>query len=168
MKALAAQVGCLPDGLWPCLLGLDGGFVVISTEESHYAGGPSTVRRWQLQNVAFVDVVDLAQDNERPLHVLAHLVDHQLGCKGEMEGPWLSEGGGRSERQREAARRIPGLFALGYGPDEIARANVHDYFAQSLALYCRDRRRLNVADPQIEKWLRTNFWNSTFWHGIQD
>ena len=54
------------------------------------------------------------------------------------------------------------LFALGYGVDEIARANVRDYFAQSLALYCRERQRLNVADPQVVKWFRTTLWQAGF------
>ncbi len=63
----------------------------------------------------------------------------------------------------EEGTRLTRLFALGYGVDEIARANVRDYFAQSLALYCRERQRLNVADPQIVKWFRTTLWQVGFW-----
>ncbi|MFN2225270.1 MAG: hypothetical protein ACK2UY_03165, partial [Anaerolineae bacterium] len=57
----------------------------------------------------------------------------------------------------------PDLFALGYGVDEVARASVRNYFARSLAWYCRDREGLNVADPQIDKWFRTTLWSEAFW-----
>jgi hypothetical protein len=52
---------------------------------------------------------------------------------------------------------------LGYGVDEVAQSHPRDYFAQSLALYCRDRGRLNVADPQIYRWFRSTLWNKAFW-----
>ena len=120
-----------------------------------------------MQNVAYVSVEDLADDNERPLHVIGHLIDHHLGCGGDPDGPWLSDGAGVAPRWQEAGARLPRLFALGYGLDEVALANVRDYFAQSLAFYCLDRRRLNVADPQIWKWLRTNLWDNGFWRAAQ-
>jgi hypothetical protein len=55
------------------------------------------------------------------------------------------------------------LFPLGYGIDEVALANPRNYFAQSLAIYCRGRQRLNTADPQIEKWFRSTMWQAAFW-----
>jgi hypothetical protein len=55
------------------------------------------------------------------------------------------------------------LFPLGYGLDEVALSGPRNYFAQSLAFYCRDRQRLNVADPQIDKWLRSTLWQAGFW-----
>jgi hypothetical protein len=66
-------------------------------------------------------------------------------------------------RWREAGARLQRLFALGYGVDKVTRSNIRDYFAQSLALYCLDRQRLNVADPQICKWFRSTLWNQAFW-----
>lgn len=66
-------------------------------------------------------------------------------------------------RWREAGRRLEHLFALGYAVDSVAQASVRDYFAQSLALYCRDRQRLNIADPQIDKWFRSTLWDEAFW-----
>jgi hypothetical protein len=66
---------------------------------------------------------------------------------------------------RQAGERLPRLFALGYGVDEVAQADVRDYFAQSLAIYCQDRKRLNVADPQIVKWFRSTLWSDGFWRG---
>jgi len=87
-----------------------------------------------------VRVADLAQDNEGPLHALGHLIDHHLGCGGEAEGRWLSEGGGLVPDWQRAGERLPRLFDLGYAADHVAGSSVQDYFAQSLALYCRRLR----------------------------
>jgi hypothetical protein len=62
-----------------------------------------------------------------------------------------------------AGERLPRLFSLGYAVDNVAESSVQDYFAQSLALYCRERQHLNTADPQIYKWLRTTLWDKGFW-----
>jgi hypothetical protein len=163
MTALAQQLGHLPDSLWDFMLEFPCGFVAISTEASRYVPGTSAIERRQLQNVAFVSVQDLATENERPLHVIGHLVDHHMGCGGEPEGLWLSEGGGVTPLWREAGGRLHSLFALGYGVDEVSLSGPADYFAQSLTWYCRDRHRLNVADPLIHKWFRSTLWNEAFW-----
>lgn len=163
MKALVEAVRPLPADLWPFLLGNNGGLVAICPGESRYVPGPATVGRLETRNVAFVSVQDLAQDNEQPLHVIGHLVDHYLGCGGQPEGAWLSDGGGLFPSWQEAGQRLPQLFALGYGVDAVAQSNVRDYFARSLAWYCQDREGLNVADPQIEKWFRGTLWNDAFW-----
>jgi hypothetical protein len=55
------------------------------------------------------------------------------------------------------------LFDLGYGLDEVARANARDYFAQSLVAYCCGRRQLAAADPQIVKWFHRTLWDPAFW-----
>jgi hypothetical protein len=165
MTALVRQASCLPAAMCQQLLEFDTGFLVISAGASHYAADSVVVRGQHLQNVAFVSVEDLATGNEQVLHVIGHLVDHHLGCAGQPCSPWLSEGGGATQRWREAGERLPQLFALGYGVDNVARANVRDYFAQSLAVYCQDRRRLNVADPIIHKWFRATLWQEAFWEG---
>ena len=163
MEALAREVRHLPTGLWSYLLDCEGGFVLIATGESRYVPGLARIRQQSVQNVAFVSVEDLAQDNDRPLHVVGHLIDHYLGCGGDAEGMWLSEGGGVTSGWQQAGERLLKLFSLGYGIDDDALLCVQDYFAQSLAYYCRDRRRLNVADPQIYKWFRSTLWSESFW-----
>jgi hypothetical protein len=165
VMALTEVASCLPDTLCRHLLGCDTGFVFIHSGDSYYAPGPAVVRHRPVDNVAYVSVEDLALENERPLHVLAHLIDHQLGAAGEPDGAWLSEGGGPTPDWREAGSRLAGLFALGYAIDDVAATDLRDYFAQSLAYYCREPRRLNVADPQIHKWLRSTLWNEAFWQG---
>jgi hypothetical protein len=163
MKALAVQIRCLPPKVWEYLLSCDRGFAVVTPGESRYTPGPAKVRGQTLHNVAFVSVEDLALENERPLHVVGHLLDHHLGCRGDLDGAWLSEGGGVTPAWQEAGRRLPEMLALGYALDSVAAGNVRDYFAQSLAYYCRDRQRLNVADPQIEKWFHHTLWSDAFW-----
>ncbi|MEJ2208241.1 MAG: hypothetical protein P8129_04295, partial [Anaerolineae bacterium] len=155
MRALSEAIQPLPDELWPFLLGQEGGMVAVRIGESSYVPGPATVGRLETRNVAYISVEDLAQDNEQPLHILGHLIDHYLGCGGAADGRWLSEGGGLFPHWQEAGQRLPDLFALGYGVDEVAQANARDYFARSLAWYCREREELNVADPQIDKWFRS-------------
>jgi hypothetical protein len=163
MTAMVRQVAPLPAGLWEHLLACERGYLAICHGPSRYAPGPAQLRGRQVVNVAFVSVQDLALDNEQPLHVVGHLVDHHLGNGGGDQGAWLSEGGGLRPRWQEAGARLAGLFALGYGIDAVARSSLRDYLAQSLALYCRDRQRLNVADPQVDKWLRSTLWDESFW-----
>lgn len=171
MSAFEERVRPLPAAMWPMLQGFPGGYVaLVADDRSRYQPGPASIRGQSVDNVAFVSVQDLARDNERPLHVLGHLIDHHLGCGGGPTGAWLSDGGGTTQQWQEAGARLARLFALGYGADEVARSNLHDYFAQSLALYCREQKRLNAADPQIEKWLRNTIWSDLFWHsspGVQ-
>jgi hypothetical protein len=163
MEAMARQIYCLPTALWDYLLNLNSGYVAICSSHSVYVPGPARIRDQLVQNVAYVSVADLARNNERPLHVLGHLIDHHLGCGGNAEGHWLSQGGGLDPRWQRAGERLPGLFALGYGVDDVAQSGIRDYFAQSLALYCRNRQHLNTRDPQIDKWLRSTLWNKAFW-----
>lgn len=163
MRALAQQANHLPPHMWSLLLGWDSGYVAIYAEDTHYRPGPASIRRQPVINVAFMSIEDVALGNERPLHVLGHLIDHHLGCAGDVNGHWLSSGGGISPGWRKAGQRLRDLFRLGYAVDPVAQSNVRDYFAQSLALYCHDRQRLNVADPQIFKWLRNTIWNEALW-----
>ena len=163
MTALARQLAPLPASLWGHLLACEGGYVAICNGPSRYEPGSAQVRGRQVTNVAFVSVQDLALENEQPLHIVGHLVDHHLGNGGAGEGAWFSEGGALRPRWREAGARLGRLFALEYGTDAVARSSLRDYFAQSLALYCRERQRLNVADPQVTKWLRATLWDESFW-----
>jgi hypothetical protein len=168
MEALAQQIAPLPPLLWRYLLNRSGSFVSIYTGDSRYVPGPGTVRGRPVQNVAFVSVEDLAKRNERPLHVIGHLIDHYLGCGGIPDGSWLSEGNGIIPDWQQAGTRLLRLFDLGYGVDAVAQADVRDYFAQSLAVYCLDRQRLNVADPQIYRWFRSTLWDESFWQAKEE
>lgn len=168
MRALAQQVSHLPSHVLSQLLCWESGYAAIHTGSTEYVPGPASIRNQRVANVAFVSIEDLAADNEQPLHVLGHLIDHHMGSGGNLEGLWLSEGGGTSDRWRQAGQRLSELFTLGHAVDPIAQSSLRDYFAQSLALFCRDRRRLNVADPLIYKWFRSTLWSKAFWQDDQD
>jgi hypothetical protein len=163
MEAMARQLHGLPPALWDFLLSRKGGYVAIWSGKSQYTPGPGSIRHRPVQNVAYISASDLAKDNECPLHVLGHLIDHHLGCGGDAKGQWLSQGGGLVPDWQRAAERLLQLFSLGYAVDNVAESSVQDYFAQSLALYCRNRQHLNTADPQICKWLRSTLWDKQFW-----
>ncbi len=100
--------------------------------------------------------------------VVAQLLDHLLGCDGEPDSPWLSDGGGTTPALRELGRRIQELYALGYGVDEESRQHPRQYFVRSLAWYVTDRRALNVADPAVERLLKTTLMDEHFWKEIPE
>lgn len=163
VNALADRLRHFPTGLLHFLAGHDTGYVVLAPHDFHYVGGQQTIGRRSLLNVAYVCIGDLADDSRRPWHVVAHLLDHLMGCGGQPDGDWLSDGSGLTPRWQEVGQRVQKLFRLGYGLDEVARNNARDYFAQSVAWYCCDRQRLNVADPPMEKLLKTTIMDDAFW-----
>ena len=168
MQALAGMVACLPNGLWGFLLWCEGGYAVITKAQSGYRPGPAVIGDKTVENIAYLSIEDLAGPSDRPLHVFGHLIDHYLGCAGAPTGPWLTGGGGLTADWQEASARLPRLFSLGYGVAEDEGVDERDYFARSLAIYCLDRGRLNVMDPQIEKWFRSVLWNESLWRRTLD
>ena len=160
---VTSKLHALPTGLVRFWLEQPGGHVVITHLPTRYEPGEQLLQHQVLRNVAWVRVSDLAKDSVEALVPIGHLVDHMLGSSGQAEGPWLSDGGGLNESLREVAARVAELFPLGYGFDEAARTDVRAYFARSLALYLLDRQTLNVADPLMEKLLRTTFLSEALW-----
>jgi hypothetical protein len=160
---LSRQLRILPAGLVRLWLDQPGGHVVITHMPSRYEPGTQTLKRQVLRNVAYVRLSDLATVPLEALVPVGRLLDHLLGSGGATEEPWLSQGGGVNLSLREVGRRVGALFPLGYGFDQAACVDVRSYFARSLALYLHDRRALNVADPQIERLLRTTILSNAFW-----
>ncbi len=160
---LSRRFSILPLGLIRFWLAQSGGHVVITHMPSRYETGIQTLKRQVLHNVAHIRLSDLASAPLEALVPVGHLLDHLLGSGGVSEGPWLSEGGGVNPTLRKVGQRVETLFALGYGFDQAACADVRSYFGRSLALYLHDRRALNIADPQIERLLRTTLLSDAFW-----
>ncbi len=160
---LSRQLRILPVGLIGFWLAQPGGHVIITHTPSRYDPGSQTVERQVLHNVAYIRLSDLASAPLEALATVGHLLDHLLGSGGATEEPWLSEGGGVNLTLRQVGQRVRALFALGYGFDQAACGDVRSYFARSLALYLHDRRALNIADPQIERLLRTTILSGAFW-----
>jgi hypothetical protein len=163
LSELARRLQTLPSGLQSVWLDSPGGHVVITHLRSRYAPGEYALNTNILVNVALVSVADLAMDSFDALLPITSLLDHLLGNDGSKEGCWLSEGGGRNAALQGVGRRITALFPLGHGFDALARADVRAYFARSLALYLHDRSALNVADPLLEKLVRTTLMSDRFW-----
>lgn len=164
VQLLGRWLECLPGGLWRTLLRWESGYAVLHAGESAYEPGEFDFRGRRLRGVALISLADCAgRAPNQVLHVIGHLVDHHLGCEGAAAGAWLSAGGGVAPAWRDAGQRLSRLFELGYGFDEVALSGVRDYFAQSLAGYCRERRALSAADPQIARWFRSTLWSRTFW-----
>jgi hypothetical protein len=157
------KLRALPTGLVSVWLNQPNGHVVITHLPSRYEPGEQLLKRQLLRNVAYVGMSDLAQDSLEALVPVGHLLDHLLGSGGAADGPWLSEGGGVNAALRELAEEVVELFPLGYGFDEAACRDARSYFARCFALYFHNRRALNVADPLMEKLMRTSLLSETFW-----
>jgi hypothetical protein len=167
LEALAGKLQPLPVGLVRFWLEQPGGHVVITHLSSYYDPGDWLLKGNLLRNIAYVGLSDLAGGSLEALVPVGHLLDHLLGNGGQPEGLWLSEGGGADPVLQKVGTRFAELFPLGHGFDMLAHHDRRSYFARSLALYLHDRRALNVADPLIERLLRTTLFSAAFWRSRQ-
>jgi hypothetical protein len=163
LQDLVGRLRPLPNGLMRFWLKQPGGHVIVTHGASHYEAGEAQLKQSVFSNVAYVCASDLAEYPIKALAPVGSLLDHLLGNAGTETGPWLSEGGGVNDALRDLGLHVQELFPLGYGFDEAACADSHSYFAHSFALYLEDRRRLNVADPPLERLFRTSLLSEAFW-----
>jgi len=163
LEELLQRLSPIPPGLVRFWLDRPGGHVVITHRLSTYVPGRHVLGPSALVNVAFVSVGDLASGGPDSLVPIGHLLDHQLGNGGEAGGPWLSEGGGFTERLREVGRRVAGQFPLGHAFDVAASVNPRAYWARSVAQYLYNRSALNLADPLMERLLHSTVFAGDFW-----
>jgi len=163
LQDLARHLSPLPGGLLRFWLNQTGGHVVVTHLSSHYEPGEGQLKNATLRNVAYVSASDLAGAPIEALAPVGSLLDHLLGNAGAELGAWLSEGGGVHSALHELGLRVVELFPLGYGFDAAACADARSYFARSFALYLHDRRRLNVADPLMERLFRASLLADAFW-----
>jgi len=162
VEEFAQRLHPLPTALVQFLTHTPRGHIVLTAGVSSYEVGAQSLRRQELEAVAFISLTDLVEEPLHALHVVGHLLDHLLGCQGAPQGGWLSDGHALSPPWVEIGQQVPELFELGYAIDQIAAANPRQYFAQSLAWYIQNRRRLNVADPLIERLLRQTLFSENF------
>jgi len=161
-EKLARHLHRLPTSLVRFLTRTPRGHMVITPGAPNYEPGVQLLRGRELEAVAFVSLTDLVEDPLHTLHVVGHLLDHLLGCRGAPTGRWLSDGHGVNPSWAEIGQQIPALYELGYAVDNIAMAGPRQYFARSVAWYIYDRCQLNVADPQIERLLRQTVFDEAF------
>jgi hypothetical protein len=167
LEALLEKLQPLPVGLVRFWLEQPGGHVVITHLSSYYDPGDYVLKHDLLHNMAYVALSDLAEGSLEALVPVGHLLDHLLGNGGQTEGLWLSEGGGADPALQRVGTRVAEMFLLGHGFDVLARQDCRSYWARSLALYVHDRRALNVADPLMERLLRTTLLSEAFWRSRQ-
>ncbi len=163
VDTLVEFLGLFPDPLLHFWATHPAGHIVLTESEGGYIPGTVVQGRRQLHGVAFVPIPSLVGQGEPPLIYVAHLLDHLLGCDGAPDGPWLSDGGGRTAAWREVGARLYRQFTLGYASSEAARSDPHRYFAEGILAYWRDRTGLRVQDPGLEALLRTTVFNPQFW-----
>lgn len=168
IEALREQLRRLSVGLLWYWADQDRGHVLIGPADRGYVPGLQRSGRRQLDCVAFLSAADLATPSRRPLVLVAHLLDHLLGCGGLVDGRWLSDGGGSNHQLRDVGMRVRELFGLGYGRSEETQRDAHAYFAAALVDFCFDRKALNAADPRMERLLRQTLMSEDFWRALAE
>lgn len=139
------------------------GHVIVTHRPSGYRPGPQPWRDGQLEGVCHLSLSDLCERNREAMVALFHLLDHIWGSRGTVGEPWLSDGGGTTERLRRVGRRFVKIQSLGYGHEELGVSSAHDYFAHGLWMYFQARQRLNVLDPLLEKLYRGTLLRENLW-----
>jgi hypothetical protein len=139
------------------------GHILLTAGESGYSADPLEHAGDMLVGVALIPLRQiLYQRDQAAIHAILPL-DHLLGCGGDGEGRWLSEGGAIHPRWARIGGQIADLFALGYGLSEAGRQDPHIYLAEGLWTAIHDRRRLNLADPKLDRLLRSSLLSAPFW-----
>jgi hypothetical protein len=163
VELLGERLAPWPEGLLAFWLAAPAGHVILAAGPSTYLPGPARLpgHDRELQAVARISLADLLDDPRATLETLAHLVDHLLGSQGAAGAPWLSDGAGATPPLQAVGERIAALARLGYGPT----TEPHAYFAWAFGGYWLDHRALNVADPNVERLLRTTLADEAFWAG---
>ncbi len=139
------------------------GHILFTANDTKYVAGRLDATG---RDLAGVSVLPLALVVRQPRAALVRALlplDHLLGCQGAENGPWLSDGGGVSPRWLSIGVQIARLFPLGYGLSPAAQKDPHLYLAEGLAAALTDRRRLNTADPKLERILKTSILSANFW-----
>lgn len=164
-RMLADRLAIFPEELLRWWLQQPTGHLVIGGKISRYVPGEQTVGRRALVNVAWIAPVDILRQRREALMAIASLLDHLLGCRGELGGTWLSEGGGYHPLWAEVGQRILKLHGLSYAPEPYSETP-QAYFAWGVALYCTQRRELNLIDPLLERLLRETVMSPSFWRRV--
>lgn len=142
------------------------GHLILTAAEDSYAA-TLLVDDEELQGIAQLPMAWLLEKPARGLAAALRPLDHLLGCGGQADGCWLSDGGGISPRWQRVGKEIAALFSLGNGVTEASRQDSHTYLAEGLALALTDRRWLNTQDPKLERLLGTTLLADGFWRNFR-
>ncbi|MCL4835558.1 MAG: hypothetical protein KJZ86_24170 [Caldilineaceae bacterium] len=160
--ALAHLLGDLPEIALHWWAAQPNGHLLVTAGDDSYALLLAVDER-EVGAVACIPIGWLVDGKEQALAGALRPLDHLLGCAGAADGLWLSDGGGITPRWQRVGEQIARLFPLGYGEDEASRQDPHSYLAAGLAAALTNRRRLNVADPKLERLLLASLLSPYFW-----
>jgi hypothetical protein len=139
------------------------GHLLLTADESGYSSEPLDHAAGSLRGVALIPLRQILYDQEGAAIRAFLPLDHLLGCGGDRDGHWLSEGNSLYPRWSRIGGQIADLFALSYGLSEAGCRDPHHYLAEGLWTAIHDRRRLNVADPKLERLLKSSLLSAPFW-----
>jgi hypothetical protein len=161
---IAHQLRGLPEDAFFWWAEQPAGHILLTADERGYSRDPLEHAGDTLRGVAFVPLRQILYERTQAMISAILPLDHLLGCGGEADGRWLSEGGGIHPRWAKIGEQITQLFDLGYGLSEAGCRDPHHYLAEGLWTAIHDRRRLNLADPKLDRLLRSSLLSSPFWH----
>ena len=168
-----ASVQHLEKVLHPCPEGLlrwwaesPRGHLILTHLPSRYEKGPQAVRKEMVENVAYICLSDLNRDPQIALRAVASLLDHLMGSHGATKGRWLSDGVGITPALEDVGQKVREYAALGYLEDIVEISDSREYFEVAFTMYLTSHKDLEVADPRIEKLLRTTILSESFWRRI--
>lgn len=160
---IAHQLRGLPEDAFLWWAEQPAGHILLTADERGYSRAPLVHAGDTLCGVAFIPLRQILYERQQAAITAILPLDHLLGCGGEADGRWLSEGNSIHPRWARIGNQIAALFTLGYGLSEAACRDPHHYLAEGLWTSIHDRRRLNLADPKLDRLLRSSLLSSPFW-----
>ncbi|MBX2998436.1 MAG: hypothetical protein KF893_07980 [Caldilineaceae bacterium] len=157
------HLGGLPEDAFLWWAEQPAGHILLTAGESGYSADPLEHAGNVLTGVASIPLRQILYEPEQATIRALLPLDHLLGCGGDVQDRWLSEGEGIHPRWARIGAQIADLFTLGYGLSEAGREDPHHYLAEGLWTAIHDRRRLNLADPKLDRLLRSSLLSPPFW-----
>ncbi|MEZ4636680.1 MAG: hypothetical protein R2873_11445 [Caldilineaceae bacterium] len=142
------------------------GHILLTAEDEGYSASLRASGDRALAATALVPLHRILAQPDHALKLTLQPLDHLLGCDADPTGAWLSDGGGRTPRWQRVGGHIATLFPLGYGLSDAGINDPHWYWAEGLATALRDRRKLNAADPKLERLLGQSILDDGFWRNF--
>lgn len=164
---LVSRLHGLPDAAFHWWAEQPAGHVLITTGERAYITGSLDAAQQQLAAVTLIPLAQIVRQPQQAAIAALFPLDHLLGCGGAPHGQWLSQGGGLSRRWQRVGAQLARLFSLGYGLSQAARQDPRIYLAEGMITALHDRRRLNIADPKLERLLGASLLSEGFWHNFR-
>ncbi len=155
MRATLAYLRPLPRAWVQRWLAQERGHLVIHPTRHGFQAGVQTFRGRALEDVAWMQLSLLIDDPIAYLTPFGMLMAHLIH--------WEERDKWQSQAWRDVARGVQSGFEAGYGRSEAAREQIDIYLAEGIAWYLVDRRALNIANPRLEKLLRSTLFRDDWY-----